>query len=64
MKTHSPSSNASDIFHDLLDEIASADLSIVSLDALGGRETPIIKAGPVLGEHRCIQGFVAAKWNV
>lgn len=58
--------NASDIFHDLLDEIASADLSIVNLECpLVAEETPIIKAGPVLGASiRCIQGFVAAKWNV
>ncbi|HPW19589.1 MAG TPA: CapA family protein [Vicinamibacterales bacterium] len=57
---------AADIFHDLLPEIASADLSIVNLECpLISRETPIAKAGPVLGAPReCIRGFAEAGWNV
>jgi poly-gamma-glutamate capsule biosynthesis protein CapA/YwtB (metallophosphatase superfamily) len=58
--------NAREIFHDLLDEIAGADLSIVNLECpLVSRKTPIAKAGPVLGAPvGCIQGFIAGKWNV
>ena len=59
--------NAYEIFHDLLDEIACADLSIVNLESpLILQETPIQKAGGfVLGvSTRCVQGFVAAKWHV
>lgn len=58
--------NAPEIFHDLLGEIASADLSIVNLESpLVSRQTPIVKSGPVLGASiKSIQGFVAAKWNV
>ena len=58
--------SADEIFHDVLDDIASADLSIVNLECpLVSRATPIPKAGPVLGAiTSCIQGFVAAKWNV
>jgi len=57
---------AHEIFHDLLHEIAIADLSIVNLECpLVSQETPIEKAGPVLGANiECIHGFVAAKWNV
>lgn len=57
---------AADIFHDLLPEIASADLSIVNLECpLISRETPIAKAGPVLGAPReCIRGFAEAGWDV
>jgi len=58
--------NAHEIFHDLLEEIASADFSVVNLECpLVSRETPITKTGPVLGASiRCVQGFKAAKWNV
>jgi poly-gamma-glutamate synthesis protein (capsule biosynthesis protein) len=58
--------NAHEIFHDLTEEIASADLSIVNLECpLVSQETPIAKAGPVLGSSiKCIKGFAAAKWNV
>lgn len=57
---------ANEIFNDLLKEIDSADLSIVNLECpLISQESPIVKAGPVLGaDRRCIQGFVASKWNV
>lgn len=57
---------AHDIFHDLLDEIRAADLSIANLECpLVSKSTPITKAGPVLGaDIKCIQGFVAAKWSV
>ncbi len=57
---------ADEIFHDLLGEIANADLSIVNLECpLISQETAISKAGPVLGASiKCIQGFVAAKWDV
>ena len=41
--------NADDIFHDLLEEINDADLSIVNLECpLISRETPIDKPGGVL----------------
>ena len=58
--------NADEIFHDLLDEITHADLSIVNLECpLVSHETPIAKSGPVLGANiKCVQGFVAAKWHV
>jgi len=58
--------NADEIFHDLLEEIAGADLSIVNLECpLVTQKTPIAKAGPVLGASAdCIRGFAAAKWHV
>ena len=58
--------NADGIFHDLLEEIVGADLSVVNLECpLVSQETPIAKAGPVLGANiRSVHGFVAAKWNV
>lgn len=58
--------NANEIFHDLLAEISGADLSIVNLECpLVTQETPIAKAGPVLGASTdCVRGFAAAKWNV
>jgi len=58
--------NAYEIFHDLLEEIISADLSVVNLECpLVSQQTPITKAGLILGASiRCIQGFVAAQWNV
>lgn len=53
------------VFHDLVKEIADADLSVVNLECpLVSRETPIAKAGPVLGAPPdCIRGFAAAKWT-
>jgi len=59
--------NALAIFHDLLDEIASAHLSVVNLECpLVSRKTPINKAGGwTLGAAaECVRGFVAAKWQV
>jgi poly-gamma-glutamate synthesis protein (capsule biosynthesis protein) len=58
--------DAGAIFHDLLDEIAGADLSVVNLECpLVARQTPIDKAGPVLGaSSECVKGFAAAKWQV
>lgn len=58
--------NAHEIFHDLLEEIVSADLSVVNLECpLVLQERPIAKAGRVLGASiRCVQGFATAKWNV
>ena len=57
---------AADIFHDLLPEVEGADLSIVNLECpLISRETPIAKAGPVLGAPKeCIRGFAEAGWDV
>lgn len=60
--------NADEIFHDLLEDITYADLSVVNLECpLVSRETPINKGGggPVLGaSSRCIRGFAAANWSV
>lgn len=58
---------ADEIFHDLLDEVASADLSVVNLECpLVSKEMPIEKAGGfVLGANiKCIKGLIASKWNV
>ena len=57
---------ADEIFHDLLEEIVKANLSVVNLECpLLSQNTPIAKVGPVLGSStRCIEGFVAARWNV
>jgi len=57
---------ADKIFNDLLEEINTADLSIVNLECpLISRQTPITKLGPVLGaKTECIEGFKAAKWQV
>lgn len=58
---------ADEIFHDLLEDIIGSDLSVVNLECpLISQETPIAKgSGHVLGvSNRCIQGFVAAHWNV
>lgn len=57
------------IFNDLLEDIASADLSIANLECpLIISETPIIKPGSpgsILGaDSRCIRGFVASNWDV
>ena len=60
--------NADEIFHDLLEDITNADLSVVNLECpLVSQETPINKGGggPVLGANsRCIRGFAAANWSV
>ncbi len=59
--------NASAIFHDLLDEIASADLSVANLECpLISQKTPLIKgAGPVLdADIGCVRGFAASKWTL
>lgn len=58
--------HANEIFDDLLDDIIHADLSIVNLECpLVSQETPIAKAGPVLGAQiNCVQGFVSAGWKV
>jgi len=58
--------SADAIFHDLLDDVTHADLSIVNLECpLVSHKTPIAKSGPVLGaDVRCIQGFAAADWNI
>lgn len=58
--------NTDEIFHDLLGDISGADLSVVNLECpLVTEETPITKAGPVLGASAdCIRGFAAAKWHV
>lgn len=58
--------DAYEIFQDILPEIVSADLSVVNLECpLVSRDTPIIKAGPILGaDTSCINGFAAAKWQV
>lgn len=58
--------NAFAIFHDLLNEINNTDLSIVNLECpLISHETPILKAGPVLGaKTECINGFLNSGWEV
>lgn len=58
--------NAAEIFHDLLDDISAADLSIVNLEApLVSKETPIFKPGGVLCANiKAINGFIAAKWKI
>lgn len=58
--------NAAEIFHDLLDDINTADLSIVNLESpLVSKKTPIFKPGDVIGANiKTINGFVASKWNV
>lgn len=58
--------NAAEIFHDLLDDISAADLSIVNLESpLVSRETPIFKPGGVIGANiKTINGFVASKWSI
>lgn len=55
-----------EIFHDLLEEISNADLSVANLECpLINKETPIIKAGTILGaSSNCIRGFKAAAWDV
>lgn len=55
-----------EIFHDLLEDIVTADLSIVNLESpLISKKTPIIKVGPILDSNpQCIEGLSAAKWKV
>lgn len=57
---------AHQIFNDLLTDIANADLSIANLECpLITRETPIVKAGTILGaSSKCIRGLTAASWDV
>src|SRR5687767_7961076 len=66
VQRHFSAGNAGEIFHDLLPAIRSADLSIANLECpLVTRESPITKAGPVLGAPvECINGFPAAGWKV
>jgi len=59
--------NAEAIFHDLLDEISTADLSVVNLECpLVSTDTPIDKGGgEVLGvSYKSIKGFEASRWHV
>lgn len=58
--------NADKIFHDLLEDITGADLSIVNLECpLVSEQTPIEKPGGVLSAHsKLINGFIAAGWDV
>src|ERR1017187_7927340 len=59
--------NAPAIFHDLLDEIGSAQLSIVNLECpLVSQKKPIKKAGGwvLSADVGCIRGFSAAKWHL
>lgn len=58
--------DALEIFHDLTEEIASADLSIVNLECpLIMQDTRITKVGGVLGaSSECINGFAGAGWKV
>jgi hypothetical protein len=55
------------IFHDLLEAISSADLSVVNLECpLVSRSTPINKAGGAVlkASADCIRGFSAARWQL
>lgn len=58
--------DAESLFHDLLPELARADLRIANLECpLIERETPILKTGPVFGESiDCINGIRAAGFDV
>jgi poly-gamma-glutamate capsule biosynthesis protein CapA/YwtB (metallophosphatase superfamily) len=66
VQRHFCAGNATEIFHDLLPAIQVADLSIANLECpLVSRESPITKAGPVLGAPvECINGFPAAGWKI
>lgn len=57
---------ADEIFHDLGQEINSAELAVVTLECpLVSLRTPIAKPGSILGaDVRCVQGFVAAGWDI
>src|SRR5712671_5940723 len=52
--------NAAGLFHDLLEEFATADLSLVNLECpLIEQQSPIRKTGPVLGAPSdCVKGLV------
>jgi poly-gamma-glutamate capsule biosynthesis protein CapA/YwtB (metallophosphatase superfamily) len=54
------------ILHDLQADVAGADLAIANLECpLVSADSPIVKAGPVLGAPAsCIRGFVAMHWQV
>ena len=59
--------NTDEMFHDLLGDITSADLSIANLECpLVSEDTPIEKAGgTILGASiKCVNGFAVTKWNV
>lgn len=60
--------NADEIFHDLLDDIIGAELSVVNLECpLVSEETPIVKGGGgsmLSANVECIHGFASANWNV
>jgi hypothetical protein len=58
--------SAPDLFHDLLGEIAAAEISVANLECpLISNPTPIVKAAPVLGAgHQCVRGLAAAGWKV
>lgn len=58
--------DANAIFNDLMKDINDSDLSVVNLECpLISDRSPISKPGTVLGaENSCINGFVAAKWDV
>ena len=58
--------NAPAIFHDLLDEIAGAHLSIANRECpLVSQQTPIEKGGTILSAAvACVRGFSAAKWQL
>jgi poly-gamma-glutamate capsule biosynthesis protein CapA/YwtB (metallophosphatase superfamily) len=50
------------LFHELLEEFATADLSLVNLECpLIEQQTPILKTGPVLGAPSdCVKGLVSS----
>ena len=58
--------NAGAILHDLSGEVAGADLAIANLECpLIAQESPIAKAGPILGAPSgCVRGFAAMQWDV
>jgi len=57
---------ASEIFHDLLPEIRSADLAVANLECpLVSRPSPIVKTAEVLrAPPDCIRGLVDARWDI
>src|SRR5882672_3502112 len=52
--------NAAGLFHELLEEFATADLAILNLECpLIERPSPILKTGPVIGAPSdCVKGLV------
>src|SRR5207237_5153504 len=54
--------NAAGLFHDLLEEFATADLSLVNLEfPLIEQPSPIRKTGPVLSAASdCVKGLVSS----